>query len=108
MEKEFKGTVINGFLMLSVILLMLLAGAALCILPATVAAGQEWMIAVGVLLIITALVCCGGLARLEPNEALVILFFGKYMGTVQAERLLLVQSVQFEKRRVHEGQEPKH
>ena len=81
MEKEFKGTVINGFLMLSVILLILLAGAALCILPATVAAGQEWMIAVGVLLIITALFCCGGLARLEPNEALVILFFGKYMGT---------------------------
>lgn len=81
MEKEFKGTAVNGFLMLSVILLMLIGGALLCILPAAGVFGADWMVAIGVVLIIVALFCCGGLASLEPNEALVILFFGKYMGT---------------------------
>lgn len=80
MEKEFKGTVINGFVMLFSILLLFIGSIALFICAAS-GYMPEWVAIAAVLIFIFACVCCGGFSRLEPNEALVILFFGKYTGT---------------------------
>lgn len=80
MEKEFKGTVINGFVMLFSILLLFIGSIALFICAAS-GYMPEWAAIAAVLVFLFACVCCGGFSRLEPNEALVILFFGKYTGT---------------------------
>lgn len=84
MEKEFKGTVLNGFLMLFVTLLLLFGGPALAIV-----AGMEvcpdilpmWTIAIGVAACIASFFLMPGFAMLEPNEARVMVFFGNYEGT---------------------------
>lgn len=80
MEKEFKGTVLNGFLMLIVTLLMCFGGIALIIV-----AGMElipvWIVGVGVAFFIMSFFLMPGFVMLEPNEAKVMVFFGKYEGT---------------------------
>ena len=79
-KKEFAydGLTLNGFLMLFVCILATLGSLALivygieCSIP---------LIGVGVLgLILTSMLWCGFL-MLEPNEARVVTFFGKYRGT---------------------------
>ena len=62
--------------MIGAILVALAAGVAL-LLTETV-----WMVP-GVALMVVAVFCLGGLFQLEPNESLVLLFFGKYRGTVR-------------------------
>lgn len=80
MEKEFKGTVLNGFLMLFVTLLMCFGSIALIIV-----AGMElipvWIVGVGVTMFILSFFLMPGFVMLEPNEAKVMVFFGKYEGT---------------------------
>lgn len=80
MEKEFKGTVLNGFLMLFVILLMCLGGPALVIVAAN-GFLPMWLTAAGIVLFIGSFFLMPGLVMLEPNEAKVMVFFGKYEGT---------------------------
>ena len=84
MEKEFKGTVLNGFLMLFVTLLLCFGGLALIII-----AGAElfpaiipmWMVSLGIVAFIASFFFMPGFVMLEPNEARVMVFFGKYDGT---------------------------
>lgn len=78
-EFEFKGFVMNGFAMLFGTLLLLVAGGLL------IGFGIEyecwWKIVTGVLLLAVFILCCCGFVMLEPNEARVMMFFGKYHGT---------------------------
>ena len=78
-EYAFEGVTLNGFLMLFVTLVLIFGSIAMGIwggieeVPAA--------IVLAVVLFITGLVFCGGFLLLEPNEARVLLFFGKYRGT---------------------------
>jgi len=77
MDKEYsyKGVQANGFLMLFVQLLM--AGAiAYCVM-----CSNPWLFVLAVIAGIVWLVMLGGYIMLEPNQAAVLIFFGKYKGT---------------------------
>ncbi|MBQ5914714.1 MAG: SPFH domain-containing protein [Alistipes sp.] len=80
---EYKGWKVNGFVALGLILLGLVASV-LLIVKATelesVSLGVTLLV-VGVLLIIFFLVAMSGFMLLEPNEARVLTFFGKYCGS---------------------------
>ncbi len=80
---EYKGWKVNGFVALGLILLGLVAPV-LLIVKATelesVSIGVSLLV-VGVLLIIFFLVAMNGFMLLEPNEARVLTFFGKYCGS---------------------------
>lgn len=82
-EFTFKGTTLNGFLMLFVNLFLTLASIALIVLGINI--GESACgITIGVsggLLVIVALIMWCGMMQLEPNEARVMMFFGKYKGT---------------------------
>ncbi|WP_091821160.1 SPFH domain-containing protein [Prevotella sp. kh1p2] len=78
-EFTFKGATVNGFLAFAIILLILAEGAVLT------GYGAEYenvaKLVAGVLLLLVGLFCLKGFIRQEPNEARVMLFFGKYRGT---------------------------
>ncbi len=80
MEKEFKGTVLNGFLMLFVTLALCLGGIAMVIISAF-SVLQFWAVPVGIVSFILSFFLMPGFVKLEPNEASVMVFFGKYEGT---------------------------
>ena len=79
-EFEFKGLKINGFLMLFVIIALF----ALTILGfVEFANNTKGFILLGsVLLFVLDIILCIGFRKLEPNEATVMVFFGKYCGTM--------------------------
>lgn len=81
-EFAFKGKTLNGFAMLFLNILLTLAslGGIVwgCILENTVGAT---LIVAGILLLIVTLVLWCGFVQVEPNEARVMMFFGKYKGT---------------------------
>lgn len=78
-EYAFDGTTLNGFLMLFVNLLLTFGSIGIGI----------WMgieevysvLVMAIVLFIVSLFIWGGFLELEPNEARVLLFFGKYKGT---------------------------
>ena len=80
-ERDYKGFVMNGFAALLVCLLLVavavlgFVGAANGSLPAALG------VVVGVVLVILCALLMPGLITLEPNEASVMVFFGKYKGT---------------------------
>ena len=78
-EFEFNGGYLNGFLMIAIdiVLWILVAGTFIT------AAAQEMpaLFAVAVLLTIVSIIFSCGFSKLEPNEAKVMTFFGKYVGT---------------------------
>lgn len=78
-EYAFEGTTLNGFLMLFVTLVLLFGSIAMAIWGGIEAVPAAIILAV--ILFITGLIFCGGFLLLEPNEARVLLFFGKYKGT---------------------------
>ena len=87
MEKKFEGTVCNGFLMLFVTLALTLVSIVVAIYGITylandtnVTLGAVMLIGGIVLLVVSIIMMCGFL-MLEPNEARVITWFGKYAGT---------------------------
>ena len=75
-EFNFKGFKANGFLMLAVHLLLISAAIVLCFIQKE----QLFHILGGVLFLLW-LILFGGYMQLEPNEARVMVFFGKYKGT---------------------------
>lgn len=79
-EYEYKGMLINGFAMLFFTFVLIPALMALCIWQG----GEENLLlsvgATGVLFIVFILGCVGYFVQ-EPNEARVMIFFGKYVGT---------------------------
>lgn len=78
-EYEFKGAIVNGFVMLffTFILIPALIAVFICCFP------YDPGVQIGVsvpLFILFVLGCCGYFVQ-EPNEARVMIFFGKYVGT---------------------------
>ena len=83
-EFEFKGGYLNGFLMIFIdIVLWILT--VFCFVAAIVEseAGNSfgYLVVLSVLLLIASIICCCGFSMLEPNQAKVMTFFGKYVGT---------------------------
>lgn len=83
-EQEFNGGYLNGFLMI-LIDIVLWSTMAYCLISGIVRADLEqtcWPHFVGaVLLFVVAIICTCGFAMQEPNEAKVLTFFGRYVGT---------------------------
>lgn len=71
-EFSYRGLVLNGFLAFFIILALIVGSVFLF------DGHSEWL---GVILMVTAIICCAGFTKLEPNEAQVLVFFGKYSGT---------------------------
>ena len=92
-EKDFVGTVQNGFLFLFINLVLTLAstagiiyGIALLVIADehhTPAAPGGWLLGLSVVLLIIAIIMWCGMMMLEPNEARVTTWFGKYSGTIK-------------------------
>lgn len=85
-EFKFKGSVLNGFVMLFVTLVLLVAsiiGIVFGIIQLDESDGAcgGWLLGGSVLLLIADIVCMCSFLQLEPNEARVITWFGKYSGT---------------------------
>ncbi|MDR0422534.1 MAG: SPFH domain-containing protein [Proteiniphilum sp.] len=72
-EFNFRGFKTSGFLMLFLILAF----------PVGVVMSFAWNIFVGILLSVVWFMLFFGFARLEPNEAVVMVFFGKYKGVLK-------------------------
>ena len=82
-EKKFEGTVLNGFLMLFASLAMFilsLVGAVYGIIVLD-EGGNGWTLVGSIILLFISITCLCGFLLLEPNEARVITWFGKYAGT---------------------------
>ena len=77
-EFAFKGLTINGFLMLCINLILTLGGITLIVLSII---NEDLLFIPGGIILILSLFLWGGLIMLEPNETLVMVFFGKYKGT---------------------------
>ncbi len=85
-EFNFKGSVLNGFLMLFVnlaLLVLSIVGIVYGIISLDESHGAQggWMLGGSVLLLIIDIIMWCGLIQLEPNEARVTTWFGKYSGT---------------------------
>ena len=76
-ETAYKGFVLNGFLAL--FLVIALFAAAIFFFVKSNEAGAFGLL--GAVLLFLAVLCTNGFVKLEPNEAMVLLFFGKYRGT---------------------------
>ena len=76
-ETAYKGFVLNGFLAL-ILALALIATAIYFFIRAN--SDGEFAI-LGLLSMALFILCTNGFVKLEPNEAMVLLFFGKYRGT---------------------------
>ncbi len=85
-EFKFKGTVLNGFLMLFLTLALCVAAIVGVVfgiirLDETDGGSGGWLLGGSVLLLLIDIVCMCSFLQLEPNEARVITWFGKYSGT---------------------------
>ena len=85
-EFKFKGTVLNGFVMLFVVLALLFAavvGIVFGIIQMDETDGTcgGWLLGGSILLLLIDIICMCSFLQLEPNEARVITWFGKYSGT---------------------------
>jgi len=76
-ETAYKGFVLNGFMAL--ILALALIAAAIYFFVRADTDGEFAIL--GVLSMGLFILCMNGFVKLEPNEAMVLLFFGKYRGT---------------------------
>ncbi len=77
-EFSFNGSAFNGFLMLAVNLIVLLFSAVLVIYGIMV---EPIVILAGLFLLLVNIIMWCGFLMLEPNEARVLTWFGKYSGT---------------------------
>ena len=75
-EFNFKGARVNGFLMLFLLLLLLGVDVWLFTQPL-------WGILTGAFLSVVWFILLAGFTKLEPNEAVVMIFFGKYKGVLK-------------------------
>ncbi len=83
-EFEFKGGYLNGFLMCLIDIILWGLTIYLFIEGIIRADADEpcgWFFGLGVLVLLVAILCSCGFSMLEPNEAKVMTFFGKYVGT---------------------------
>ena len=76
-EFEYKGITLNGFLAL-LLCLLLIVGAIYCFVKAEATSNTPIL---GIVLLLAFVLGCMGFIKQEPNEAKVLVFFGKYSGT---------------------------
>ena len=83
-EFEFKGGSLNGFLMCAIDI-VLWAATIGSLIMGIVSADEGnpcgWWFVLSAVLFVAAIICCCGFSMLEPNEAKVMTFFGRYVGT---------------------------
>ena len=79
-EFEYRGAVIDGFLMLFLLLVILGLGIYWLVLGAR-DDGSWLLLAGGVVLVALSVFMTGGLFTKQPNQSRVMVFFGKYKGT---------------------------
>ena len=79
---EYTGWKINGFVALIIILaamaagiVMIIEGAEASVIPGVI------LVVSGIVVLLLALISCKGFLLLEPNEARILTFFGKYVGS---------------------------
>ncbi len=95
-ERELKGG--NGWLMLAITVLGILAGIVLFAVSVTLIGGDDntehpayfALTAAGIILFVVALFCMAGLKVIAPNEAIVLTLFGKYHGTIKKDGFFFV------------------
>ncbi|NPD91934.1 SPFH domain-containing protein [Xylanibacter muris] len=82
-EFKFNGATVNGFAMLFLNIAMNIAGIASIVYGAMLegTVGGIVLMCLGIAMLITTLFIWGGFIKLEPGEARVMVFFGKYRGT---------------------------
>jgi hypothetical protein len=83
-EFEFKGMVFNGFLMLFVNLLLTIVSMTGIVFSFLLLGGNNgggWSLGFFILMLIAVVIMWCGHLQLEPNEARVATWFGKYAGT---------------------------
>ena len=85
-EFQFKGTVLNGFLMLFVTIALTILSIigiiyGIIFLDGGVNGGG-WLLGISVVLLVATIITMCGLFQLEPNEAKITTWFGKYSGTI--------------------------
>ena len=78
-EFEYNSGYLNGFAMIAIAVVMWLLTIGAFIMTGVEENG--WYALLGVVLLIVAVIFSCGFTMLEPNEARVITFFGKYVGT---------------------------
>lgn len=82
-EFAFQGKTINGILMLVINLLVFLTGIGMFVLACL--SEETWLACVcgisSAVLLILSIICICGFILVEPGQARVLLFFGKYRGT---------------------------
>ena len=76
-EFSYKGAVLNGFIALLLVVVLFAAAIYFFIKADKEAANAIF----GVIFMIAFIICVNGFIKLEPNEAVALLFFGKYKGT---------------------------
>ena len=76
-EFSYKGAVLNGFVQLFILLIVLALAIFFFVKADKVASNAI----IGVILLVIFSICVNGFVKLEPNEAVALLFFGKYKGT---------------------------
>ena len=85
-EFQFKGTVLNGFLMLFVTIALFILSIVGIIYGIILLDGGEdgggWILGISVILLVATIITMCGLFQLEPNEAKITTWFGKYSGTI--------------------------
>ncbi len=84
-EFKFNGSLLNGFVMLFVVIALFIASVVGIIYGIiwlnNDAHGDGWLLGGSILLLIIDIICMCSFLLLEPNEARVITWFGKYSGT---------------------------
>ena len=85
MYREKQYSAFSGLLMLLVLLTLAVLAFLSIIRAASPAVADLTVIALSVIVLIVSLFCLGGLFIVNPNEAKVLVLFGKYVGTVKQD-----------------------
>lgn len=80
-EFEYSGTKLNGFLGLIILIALIALGIYSIVVGANAESNGEWLIGGGIVLLVLDFIGMFGFFTLEPNEAIVMIFFGEYRGT---------------------------
>ena len=80
-EVCYSGFQMNGFIGLVLLLALIALGIYMIVLGANVDSYEGWLIGGGIALLVVDFIGLFGFFTLEPNEAIVMIFFGKYKGT---------------------------
>ena len=93
-ETAYKGFVLNGFIALILILVLFVAVFA-CFVKANT---TSCFGVLGALLMVCTVICLNGFVKLEPNEAVALVFFGKYRGTFSRDGFYWVNPLMSKKK----------